>query len=73
MAFKLLDAARAEEFWGRISFEDRYFLLMAQPMESLGPALEHAQAANRRLFHDLPRPVAERMSREMIAEARRRA
>lgn len=71
--FKLLDAPRAEDFWRRISFEDRYFLLMALPTESLGPALDHAEAGKRRLFHELPRPVAEKMTREMIAEGRRRA
>ncbi len=71
--FKLLDAARAEEFWALVSFEERYFLLMAQPLEALGPALEKTEPSSRRLFHELPRPTAERMSREMISQARRRA
>lgn len=68
--FKLLEAPRAAELWRLVSFEERYLLLMAQPREALGPELE--AAGGKGLFHELPRAEAGRMTRELIAEARRR-
>src|SRR5689334_5419950 len=46
--FKLLDAARAMEFYGMLPFKEKYYLLCGFPLNSIAPVLENLDAAERR-------------------------
>jgi Mg/Co/Ni transporter MgtE len=65
--FKLLDAARALEFYEALPFADRYFLLGGFPLQAIAPVLEDLEPSARRLFVQLPRGSWERMFRGLDA------
>src|SRR5688572_17995187 len=53
--FKLLDAPRALEFYARLPFGEKYFLLCGFPLQSIAPVLDGLSPAERRRFVQLPR------------------
>lgn len=67
--FKLMDAARALEFYESLPFDERYFLLGGFPLQSIAPVLEGLDPSTRRLFVQLPRGCWERMFRGLAAPA----
>jgi hypothetical protein len=68
VAFKLLDAPRALEFYGRLSFKEKYFLLCGFPLQSIAPVLEDLPPGQKRRFVQLPREFYDRMFRQLVSE-----
>ncbi|OGR84204.1 MAG: hypothetical protein A3J74_07790 [Elusimicrobia bacterium RIFCSPHIGHO2_02_FULL_57_9] len=66
--FKLLDAARAMEFYGLLPFKEKYYLLCGFPLNSIAPVLENLDAAGRRRFVQLPREFYDRMFRQLVSD-----
>lgn len=66
--FKLLDAPRALEFYARLPFDEKYFLLCGFPLQSIAPVLEGLSSADRRRFVQLPREFYDRMFRQLVSE-----
>jgi Mg/Co/Ni transporter MgtE len=66
IVFKLLDAVRALEFFGRLPFPEKYFLFCGFPLQAIAPVLEDLPAESRRAFVSLPREVRERMFRQLL-------
>lgn len=71
VVFKLMSAPAALEFYDRLSFREKYFLLCGFPLASIAPVLEAAGPAERRLFVQLPREFYDRMFRRLLAESPR--
>ena len=67
-AFKLLDAPRALEFYGLLSFKEKYLLLCGFPLQSIAPSLEGLTISERRRFVQLPREFYDRMFRQLVSE-----
>lgn len=67
VVFKLLDAPRAMEFYGRLPFKEKYYLLCGFPLNAIAPVLEGLAPADRRRFVQLPRPFYDRMFRRLVA------
>lgn len=72
VAFKLLDAASAMEFYRVLPFREKYFLLSGFPLDAIAPVLESAPAAARRQFVRLPAEFAALMFRELARGAEHR-
>ena len=66
VCFKLLDATRALEFYGRLDFERRYEILCAFPLQSIAPVLEPLGVVERTRFVQLPREFYDRMFRQLL-------
>lgn len=66
--FKLLDAPRALEFYARLPFNEKYFLLCGFPLQAVAPVLEGLPPAERRRFVQLPREFYDRMFRQLVSE-----
>lgn len=66
--FKLLDATRAMDFYGRLPFKEKYYLLCGFPLNAIAPILEDMDAAGRRRFVQLPREFYDRMFRQLVSE-----
>lgn len=69
VVFKLMSAPAALEFYERLPFREKYFLLCGFPLQSIAPVLEAAGPAGRRLFVQLPREFYDRMFRRLLAES----
>jgi len=69
IVFKLLDASRAMEVFGELSFEDKYLVFCAFPLQAVAPALEGLSPAELRPFVQLPREDYDRMFRRLLAES----
>jgi len=72
VAFKLLAAAGALDFYRRLPYREKYFLLCGFPLGSIAPVLENAPPGARRLFVRLPVRFYERMFRELARGAGRK-
>lgn len=68
VAFKLLDAPRALDFYGRLDFKEKYFLLCGFPLQSIAPVLEELPLGQKRHFVQLPREFYDRMFRQLVTE-----
>lgn len=64
--FKLMDPLRGLKFYGRLAFEEKYFLFCGFPMNTLAPFLEKLAPAERRRFVARPRQCYEKMLRQLI-------
>lgn len=67
--FKLLTPSRAMKIFSALSFEDRYFMFEAFPLQSIAPVLEGLPVRERRMFHQLPKRRYEEMIASLSAEA----
>lgn len=54
IAFKLMDAASALDFYRRLPYEEKYFLFSGFPAAAIAPVLEDSPPSVRRLFVQLP-------------------
>lgn len=68
VAFKLLDAPRALDFYTRLSFKEKYFLLCGFPLQSIAPVLEGLAPGQKRHFVQLPREFYDKMFRQLVSE-----
>ena len=66
--FKLLDAPRAMDFYGLLSFKEKYYLLCGFPLNTIAPILEGLKPSQRRIFVQLPRKFYDRMFRQLVSE-----
>lgn len=66
--FKLMDAPRALELYGRLAFKEKYYLLCGFPLNAIAPVLENLEPPRRRLFVQLPREFYDRMFRMLVSE-----
>lgn len=71
LAFKLLEPGRALEFFAVLPFPEKYFLYGGAPLETIAPLLESLPAAERRLFHQMPKSSSEKMLRRLLDESGR--
>ena len=67
VAFKLLDAGRALEFYTLAPFKEKYFLFSGFSVNSIAPVLEDLPPLERRRFTPLPREFYDRMFRKLLA------
>lgn len=63
--FKLLDPERAMEFFGRLDFHEKYFLLGGFDLNSIAPILEALPEQNRVLFRPLETKHYDRMLQQL--------
>lgn len=66
--FKLLDAARALEFYSCLPLKEKYYLLCGFPLSSIAPVLEDLSPVQRRLFVSLPKESYNRMFQQLVSE-----
>lgn len=71
VAFKLLDGPAAMQFYGELSFKEKYFMLCGFPLNAIAPVLENLGLHERRLFRQLPRDCYDRMFRQLVSERSR--
>jgi Mg/Co/Ni transporter MgtE len=64
--FKLLEPERAMEFYGRLDFHERYYLLTAFDLNSIAPVLEGLPEDARSLFVSLEPPYYNRMLQGLV-------
>jgi len=69
IAFKLMDAASALDFFRRLPYKERYFLFSGFPLQSIAPVIADAPASVRRLFVQLPAGFYGTMLRELTGAA----
>ena len=69
IVFKLLDAPRAMELFGRLAFAEKYLVFCGFPPQSIAPAIEGLSPQERRPFVQLPREDYDRMFRQLLAES----
>lgn len=68
VAFKLLDPKPALDFYSRLPFVEKYFLLCAFDPNSIAPVLENLSPAERSLFHRLPEECYNVMFHQVVTE-----
>ncbi|MDD5629280.1 MAG: hypothetical protein PHU21_09460 [Elusimicrobia bacterium] len=73
IAFKLMDAASALEFYRRLPEGEKYFLFCGFPLAAIAPVLEGAPPSLRRLFVQLPADFCGLMLRELTRPGPARA
>lgn len=66
--FKLMDAPRALDFYGRLPVREKYFLLCGFSINSIAPILETLSPMQRRHFVQLPREFYDQMFRQLVSE-----
>ena len=54
VAFKLMDAASAMDFFDRLPYREKYFLFSGFGIDSIAPVISGAPPSVRRLFVSLP-------------------
>jgi Mg/Co/Ni transporter MgtE len=69
VAFKLMNAAAAADFFALLPGAERYFLCCGFPAASIAPILENAAPPERRLFVQLPAPLRKRLLAGLTREA----
>lgn len=65
IAFKLMNAAQALDFYRRLPAAEKYFLFCGFSLNAIAPILEDAPASVRRLFVQLPAKFQAFMLREL--------
>ena len=68
LAFKLMDAASALEFYRGLPYAERYFLFCGFSQACIAPVLEDAPPALRRVFVQLPARFYDLMLRDLARE-----
>ena len=66
--FKLMDAARAMEFYESLPLKEKYYLLCGFPLSAIAPVLEGLSPMQRRLFVSLPKESYNRMFQQLVSE-----
>ena len=66
-AFKLLDGAKAMALYGRLSFEERYFLFCGFPLETLAPILEDMSEKDKKIFRRPSPKLYQKMLQQVSA------
>lgn len=68
VAFKLMNAAAAMDFFKRLPYDERYFLFCGFAPVCIAPVLEGVPPGSRRLFVRLPAPFQKRMLDDLLRE-----